>query len=140
MAKNRLRRSLSLSVVACLLVLNQLGCSGLSLSLTAFIHKDTCDHKEAADTGQSVLDDTFRRVSDVMAEQDQQSAQSSLNQTDSGSATKTPAPLVLAQTRTHIERVDRNQRAVRVIQSYDSDIARTVESMFTDGYWVIVCE
>ena len=47
---------------------------------------------------------------------------------------------MLAQISSHEERASKNERAVRVVQSYSHAIRRDVNQIFKDGYWVVVCD
>ena len=73
----------------------------------------------------SVLDDTFLQVSQLKAE------------TVTGEKEET---LILAQTKSNVQRVSRNTRAVRTIQNFSKDKRREVNWMFTDGFWVVICD
>ena len=128
-------------LVVSLLMIGQFGHS-LSLSLKSLIGQGVASQStkiDDSDLGTSpLLDDTFCIVADIVRDQENSTASEESQPTDAKATIKTP--LVLAQTNTHVERLDLNKRAVSVIQSYDRDMHRAVKNMFIDGYWVVVCD
>ena len=100
--------------------------SGLSISdhFSKLLNHKGKD-KNVTDIEFSVLDDTFLQVSQLKSE------------TVTGEKEET---LILAQTKSNVQRVSRNTRAVRTIQDFSKDKKREVDWMFTDGFWVVICD